>query len=420
MTNSKFIVIMVALCAGCVVLKPSNGQSFPTHDVTITPHVTAASKTPISDLDTPMATLLPIRTATFSPTLTPTAVPSSLTYNPCTASTPADPSSMSIAFAAKWDGDFEIYTVRGDGSHLTQLTSNSMDDVAPVWSPDGNGLAFIAGQSPSSSSQLYLMDSDGANRTLMTPSLSTSALLAWSPNSQQIAFIGVTEQAVDLYVLNIENGSLINLTRGGAYIAMDSLTWSPDGKTIAFAAGLDSTGALRAVLTAKSDGSDLRELVQFTVFTDYLPNWHPVEQLILFVAALGPGLSSEQLYLMNPDGSGRRQLTDTETGKSHAIWSPNGQMIAYGAVNYTFDTQGNYLVLSRMIYVLSRDGTDQRLVVEGKELQSASFSWAPDNRHLAFISTDNETPSLYVTDICDGSASLIAANIALDVASWKP
>ena len=50
-----------------------------------------------------------------------------------------------IAFTSNRDGDYEIYTIRPDGTGLTRLTSSSGSDAHAAWSPDGKWIAFRAG-----------------------------------------------------------------------------------------------------------------------------------------------------------------------------------------------------------------------------------------------------------------------------------
>lgn len=67
------------------------------------------------------------------------------------------PDGSAIVFA--WWGthaaERSLYTVKPDGSNVTQLTPGP-NDKTPVWSPDGARIAFIRG------SQLWIMNADGS------------------------------------------------------------------------------------------------------------------------------------------------------------------------------------------------------------------------------------------------------------------
>jgi Tol biopolymer transport system component len=42
------------------------------------------------------------------------------------------------------DGNWDIYSVKVDGSGLTRLTTDDADDGLPIWSPDGSAIAFLS------------------------------------------------------------------------------------------------------------------------------------------------------------------------------------------------------------------------------------------------------------------------------------
>ncbi|MGH2729468.1 MAG: TolB family protein, partial [Actinomycetota bacterium] len=72
-----------------------------------------------------------------SSTDTPTPSPS-----PSPTPVEAGPLTGRIAFASDRDGDYEIYVMNADGSNLEKLTDNSLDDLSPSWSPEGNRIVF--------------------------------------------------------------------------------------------------------------------------------------------------------------------------------------------------------------------------------------------------------------------------------------
>ncbi len=82
-----------------------------------------------------------------------------------------------------------------------------------------------------------------------------------------------------------------------------------------------------------------------------------------------------EIYVMNADGSGQRNLTNHPGFDSHPTWAPDGTKIAFYS-----DRDGN-----REIYVMSADGSEQtRLTNEPGSDHSPS--WSPDGTKIAFVS----------------------------------
>ena len=67
-----------------------------------------------------------------------------------------------IAFSSQREGGLEIFAVNPDGSNLTRLTENRVQDGLPAWSPDGQTIAFASDEGGLWG--IWAMSPDGSNR----------------------------------------------------------------------------------------------------------------------------------------------------------------------------------------------------------------------------------------------------------------
>ncbi len=150
----------------------------------------------------------------------------------------------------------EIWTIGSDGRGARQLTHNSLDDLAPSWSPNGRWLVYQRARNRSATSwDLWTMRADGARQRLLTRS---GTRPAWSPNGRLIAFGQPTGQMrgccmlTNLTVIDA-NGTHRRLlvSNGGRP------TWSPDGSRLVFQR---MNGAHFDLWIINADGSGLRRL----------------------------------------------------------------------------------------------------------------------------------------------------------------
>jgi Tol biopolymer transport system component len=96
-----------------------------------------------------------------------------------------------ILFTSLRTGDFEMFTVRPDGTGLKQLTHDHGNDAHGAWSPDGKRIIFTATDSGwkdethlrsndiQSNGELVVMDADGRHRRQLTDDQWEQAVTAW-------------------------------------------------------------------------------------------------------------------------------------------------------------------------------------------------------------------------------------------------
>ncbi len=91
------------------------------------------------------------------------------------------PDGDQIAFISNRDGNFEIYVMDSDGSDPVRLTNSVDEDYSPRWSPDGSRIAF--GSGPYGEWEVFIINADGSNEIQLTdsPPNITAISPVWRP-----------------------------------------------------------------------------------------------------------------------------------------------------------------------------------------------------------------------------------------------
>ena len=292
-----------------------------------------AAGTPVAEAPTQTPTVaLPTDTPEPTPTPSPTPQP-----------TPMGGGGEWIAFTSMRDGNPEIYKMRLDGSEATRLTDNPAVDAYADWSPDGTKILFSSDRD--GKGELYVMNADGSDSQRLTQSQETGGSIygVWSPDGKRIAFSASQPGGYSVAVIDADGSNLTLLTPPQSYGTLP--TWSPDGSEIAFVS--PQSGAYD-LYVMNADGSDPQAL-QIFKGTDWdampakhqtigcLPRWSPDGSRLLVcfhneLLVMTGYLKSDELFVVNADGSGLTQLTDDDTDEYAPTWSPDGSTIAFAAV----------------------------------------------------------------------------------------
>jgi len=140
-----------------------------------------------------------------------------------------------------------------------------------------------------------------------TPTVTPTPL----PFKGKIAFVSSRSGKYDVYVINTDGSDVKDLTgelSQGMYPA-----WSPDGNHIAFTSPVNG---IDQVFTMKDDGSELKQLT-FNKNSSFEPAWTPDGKYIIWISSKDDIVDDrsspiQQGYIMKPDGSEQRRLTNSQ------------------------------------------------------------------------------------------------------------
>lgn len=249
------------------------------------------------------------------------------------------PDGERIAFYSNKDGNFEIYTIKPDGSNLRRLTHNDIGDSEMSWSPDGTKMAFNSNRSGEGA--IYIMNTDGTDPIYLSGTTRSNAP-AWSPDGTKIAYEGRIDGNRDIFVINIDGIGKTRLTDHPANDFRPS--WSPDASKITFTSKRDGT---YDIFVMNADGTD-KVAVVASAAHETNPTWSPDGSKILYVMIdVNPDGKEEGkgLFILNLDSG--EQIQITQKSEREARWSPDGSRIVFladtpdGSALFIVDSDGS-------------------------------------------------------------------------------
>lgn len=293
---------------------------------------------------------------------------------------------------------YEIAVINQDGTEQQRLTVNTFLDHYPVWSPDASRIAFIAEPrepigrrllSSESKLVLYMMAADGSGMQQLALPPQNSLTLAppvWSPDGEHLAFLAYeiesTPPHYSLYTMQVDGLDTVRIAAAKANLP----TWSPDGEYLAFVMA-DEEGKAGGVYVTRPDGTEPQQILGLHGDISQVL-WSPDGEWLALLTADSEDRSGG-VYTIRPDGTGLKQLLewqDSDRKNSYASWSPDGSEL---------------LILSEgQLFLIQPDSSEpHRLEVSNHLPVWSSAVWSPDSARIAiFVSgsyEDNIPPQLY-------------------------
>jgi TolB protein len=266
---------------------------------------------------------------------------------------------------------------------------------------------------PDIETDIYITNVDGTGERRLTNSPGLDGFPTWSPDGERIAF--ATDRAGggnwELYVMDSDGRHQRRLTNTPQQKEAVP-AWSSDGKYIAYVA--DIFGDNPTIWVMNADGSERRQLTTRASW----PSWSPDGQRIIYTVYTGTGVG--RLFVMDAEGSERRRLagslirrlTDTADGEEPA-WSPDGERIAF-ASNVGMD--------NAEIFAMNSDGSDRTRLTDIPGHDHWPPTWSPDSSRIAFTSDGTKGKGeIYVMNADGSGLTKLTDNPADDAfPAWRP
>jgi TolB protein len=239
----------------------------------------------------------------------------------------------------------------------------------------------------SKSGDIWVIGADGTGERQLTSLPRYARHPAWSPDGRQIVFdFDVSLGGDGVEIVNADGTALRVLSASGT-----SPEWAPDGTKIAFIRAND-------VYVINPDGSGERKVTPTTTPTVGPLSWSPDSTRI----AVSRG---GDVYSVKADGSGETRLTTNAAVEGQPTWSPNGTKLAY-VTDVASSASG--------IYVVNADGSASARLTSSSDVSPA---WSPDSGRIAF---NRGVDELWVMNADGSGQRRLAPSVTAATPRWSP
>ena len=220
-----------------------------------------------------------------------------------------------------------------------------MENAYPRWSKDGSAILFQSNRS--GKWQLYRMNRDGSQEQQLTPGDANYNFPDWSADNRHPRLcLRPRWQRGDLRRCRPTVPGLRRLTNHPGRDIHPYL--APDGKKLLFNSQMGGTENFEVYETDLA-GSYFKRLTT-TPDEETCARYSPDMQQIVFLcgeAATG----NDEIYVMNADGTARQNVTRSPGPEGWPAWSPDGQKIIYASA----ETGRSF-----RLYEINPDGSGKR------------------------------------------------------------
>ncbi|HYQ86875.1 MAG TPA: hypothetical protein VES59_06505 [Bacteroidota bacterium] len=260
----------------------------------------------------------------------------------------------------------QIFMMDIDGSGVKMVSTGKGRTTCSYFMPDGGHILYssthlASGECPPKpdrkkgyvwsiypSYDIFIADTNGRITRRLTDSPGYDAEAVVSPKGDKIAFTSIRSGDLDIYTMNLNGGDVTRLTRelgydGGPF-------FSADGKKIVYRAYHPKTDREIAeykellaeekikpislqIWVMDSDGSHKRQLTGNTA-ANFAPFMHPDGRHVIFSSNMADTSKvplNFDLYMVKLDGTGLQRITFSDSFDGFPMFSPDGKRLVFAS-----------------------------------------------------------------------------------------
>jgi len=237
---------------------------------------------------------------------------------------------------------------------IVPFTSSAGEKSAPVFSPDGNEIAYVWAGEKGDNADVYVKLIGAGNPLRLTSNPAADSSPVWSPDGRFIAFLRRTSTGSAYYVTPALGGAerkIADAYNDDPIPSRRVMDWSADGK--------------------------------YLVVTDKISSQEPRPSI---------------LHISVEDGQKKVMASPTGPFLGAPTFSPDGKTLAF--------IQGAGFLAQDIFVLPSAGGEVRRLTFDNRLIDG--LSWTRDGRQIVFSSTRTGLPSLWKVSLSIGRPELVS------------
>jgi Tol biopolymer transport system component len=244
-----------------------------------------------------------------------------------------------IAFYTnRFAANYEVATVKPDGTDTKRLTHTAGDDTEATFSPNGNLILYV--HDGADGVHVWRMSADGTNKQELDLGAADTFQPTWAPGGTRLAY----GRGTQIWTANLNGTNRQQITSGPEL--HQSADWSPSGNWIAYDL-VDANGTDHDIVKINPKGGGFVDITPSGRAHDLSPRWSPNGGRLIFTRFLDPMYDNGDIFTVKADGTDVQKMIATSADEITPTYAPSGKRVAYSS-----DTTGNLELWTKSVLAI--------------------------------------------------------------------